>query len=100
MDVRQLPDWRDLTYLRQGPATQQAAYRALIALGVFERLRDYDPVLTGSIPLAIDIPGSDLDIVCHAEDLNTFAQRLHDAFGHFPAFTIRRKSLHSIPSVI
>jgi hypothetical protein len=100
MGVRQQPDWRDLTYLRQGTATQQAAYRVLVALGVLERLRDFDAVLTGSLPLAVDIPGSDLDIVCHAEDLDVFARHVQDTFGHFPTFTIRRKTLHNIPSVI
>jgi hypothetical protein len=49
---------------RYGTATQRATYCTLEALRVFDLLQAFDPVLTGTIPLAIDIPGSDLDIVC------------------------------------
>ena len=66
-------DWRDLTYLLQGTATQQAAYYALEALRVFALLGAFDPMLVGTIPLDIDIPGSALDIVCYAADVNAFA---------------------------
>src|SRR6266849_3193754 len=67
-------DWRDLTYLLRGTATQQAAYHALEALRVFPLLSAFDPVLAGTIPPDVDVPGSDLDIVCYAEDVDTFAQ--------------------------
>jgi hypothetical protein len=59
-------DWKDVTYLLHGTVTQRAAYAALAALQVFSLLQDFDPVLVGTIPLNIDIPGSDLDIVCCA----------------------------------
>ena len=74
-------DWRDLRYLLHGTATQQAAYQALEALRVFALLSPFDPMLTGTIPLAIDIPGSDLDIVCCAADVDAFAQHLHDTLA-------------------
>ena len=57
-----LQDWRDLTYLLHGTATQRAAYHALEALQVSALLQALDPVLAGTIPLGIDVPGSDLDI--------------------------------------
>ena len=93
-------EWRDLTYLLHGTARQQAAYHALDALQVCHYLRDFDPVLVGTIPLDIDIPESDLDIVCYAPDLDAFAQCLRDNFGHYPAFTWRRKTLNDIPSAM
>jgi hypothetical protein len=93
-------DWCDLTYLRRGTATQQAAYQALEALRVFPLLRAFDPVLVGTIPLDIDIPGSDLDIVCYAEDGDAFTQCLLDAFGHYAGFVLQRKILHELPTVI
>jgi len=49
---------------RHGTATQHAASCTLEALRVFDLLQAFDPVLIGTIPLAIDIPGSGLDIVC------------------------------------
>jgi hypothetical protein len=93
-------DWRDLTYLLRGTATQQAAYQALEALRVFPLLRAFDPVLAGTIPLDVDIPGSDLDIVCYAEDGGAFAQCLHDAFGHCVGFALQRDLLNGLPTVI
>jgi len=93
-------DWRDLTYLLQGTATQQAAYYALEALRVFALLSAFDPVLVGTIPLDIDIPGSDLDIVCYAAGVDAFAQRLQGTFGHFTPFVLRRKIIDGLPTAI
>jgi len=59
--------WRDLTYLLRSIATQQAAYHPLEALRVFPFHRHFNPMLVGTIPLDIDIPGSDLDMVCSVE---------------------------------
>ena len=93
-------DWRDLTYLLQGTATQRAAYDALEMLQVFSLLRAFDPVLVGTIPLDIDIPGSDLDIVCHAAMVDAFARRLRDCFGHCDRFVLRQKMCNGLPTVI
>jgi hypothetical protein len=93
-------DWKDLTYLLQGTVTQQAAYYALEGLRVLALLGAFDPVLVGTIPLDIDIPGSDLDIVCYAADADTFAQHVQDTFGHFPTFVLQRKIIDRLPTVI
>jgi hypothetical protein len=49
-------DWRDLTYLLHGTATQQAAYQALETLRVFSLLSPFDPILAGTVPLDIEFP--------------------------------------------
>ncbi len=53
--------------LLHGTATQQAAYHTLEALRIFPLPGAFDPMLAGTIPLDIDIPGSDLDMVCSVE---------------------------------
>ena len=93
-------DWRDLTSLLHGTATQQAAYHALEALRVFALLRAFDPVLAGTIPLDIDIPGSDLDIVCCATDVEAFAQHLHTTFGQCDTFGLQHTIIDGLPTVI
>jgi hypothetical protein len=93
-------DWRDPTYLQYGTATQRAAYHTLKALRVFDLLQAFDPVLAGTIPLAIDIPGSDLDIVCYAPDVEVFAQHVQDTFGHYASFVLQRTMIHGLPTVI
>jgi hypothetical protein len=93
-------DWRDLTYLLHGTATQRAAYHTLEALQVFALLSAFDPMLAGTIPLDIDIPGSDLDIVCYATDVDAFAQHLHDAFVHCDTFVLQHTVVDGLPTVI
>jgi hypothetical protein len=95
-----LKDWRDLTYLLHGTATQRAAYDALEALQVLALLGAFDPILAGTIPLDIDVPGSDLDIVCYAADIEAFAQHLHDAFGHCDTFVLQHTVVDGLPTVI
>jgi hypothetical protein len=93
-------DWRDLTYLLDGSVTQQAAYHALAALRVLPLLRPFDPILAGTVPLGIDIPGSDLDVVCEAADVDVFAQYLCDIFGSCMGFRLQRTSMYGLPTVI
>lgn len=93
-------DWRDFSYLARGNARQQHAYRALQALGVFDILRDYSPILVGTVPLDIDIEGSDLDIICEARDLAAFARQVTSAFGAHARFRIEQKSADGTPRVV
>ncbi len=81
-------DFRDIAYLRDGNARQRAAYQALHALGVIERLADYGPVLAGTVPLGIDVAGSDLDILCEVHDFARFETDLETAFGHCAGFRV------------
>ncbi|MBM3127074.1 MAG: DUF4269 domain-containing protein [Chloroflexi bacterium] len=87
-------------YLARGTARQQRAYRALQSLGIFRVLRAYTPVLAGTIPLGVDIRGSDLDIICHARDLDAFARAVTDAFSARPGFRLARVTIKRIPSLI
>lgn len=59
----------DIAYLAAGNERQQAAYRVLTALGLLEHLAPYNPILVGTIPLGIDTPNSDLDIICQAANI-------------------------------
>lgn len=88
-----MPDFRTIAYLQEGTSTQQAAYDILSMLGVLETLAPYDARLAGTIPLEVDIPGSDLDILCQVSEaqMDAFAALMRQAYRHLPGFTLARK---------
>jgi hypothetical protein len=45
---------------------------AVDSSAVLELLRPFDPRIVGTLPLGVAVPGSDIDIVCHAPDPNAF----------------------------
>lgn len=86
-----MPDWRDIQYLQDGTPRQRAAYHALQALDILAILAPFDARLVGTIPLDVDIPGSDLDIICQTFDLTVFAALLQAEFGQYSGFKMARK---------
>ncbi|MBR0839340.1 DUF4269 domain-containing protein [Bradyrhizobium liaoningense] len=46
---------------------------AIESSGVLEQLLAFDPRVVGTLPLGLSVPGSDVDIVCHASDPASFA---------------------------
>ncbi len=78
----------DPDYLARGNDRQLAAHKALADLRIFETLAAFQPMLSGTIPLAIDVAGSDLDILCEVHDFDRFAAVLHAAYGDRPDFEL------------
>ena len=62
-------DFTTIDYLENGNEKQKRAYKVLSKYQIFEKLKDYSPILAVTIPIEIDIEGSDLDIICEV-DLN------------------------------
>ncbi|WP_249435748.1 DUF4269 domain-containing protein [Paenibacillus sp. Marseille-Q4541] len=79
----------NLDYLLEGSEVQQAAYRVLRKYKVMEILSPFTPVLTGTIPIHIDIEGSDLDIICEVYDFHHFEQLLRFEFGNRSGFVLK-----------
>ncbi|MEF3302979.1 DUF4269 domain-containing protein [Paenibacillus sp. GYB003] len=84
-------NWFDAGYLKDGTPVQRKAYDVLTRYGLLAGLKRYDPAVVGTIPIGIDIEGSDLDIVCEAADLDAFERSVRDAFGGFDRFSFTRK---------
>ncbi len=82
-------DFTNIEYLKSGNDRQQSAYQTLKKLNVFEELKAYHPLLTGTIPIDIDLPKSDLDIICECTDHKTFANRITELYGGKEAFQIK-----------
>ncbi|GAA4272179.1 DUF4269 domain-containing protein [Aquimarina gracilis] len=93
-------DFGDITYLKSGSKRQQEAYRELTRLNVFEHLKNYDPILTGTIPIQIDVPKSDLDIICQCKNHIEFSSQLCELFGHQNDFKIRSYKQNEVKSTV
>lgn len=87
-----MPNYRKIEYLSHGNPRQKAACAAIERLHILEILQDFDPILVGTIPLAIDIAGSDLDIVCQVDHFERFSQLLFSNFGTCKDYRQQKKS--------
>jgi len=58
--------------------------------GILHHLREFDPRLAGTPPLGLDLPGSDIDVLCHAPDPVRFATILWRAWSGFPGFAMHQ----------
>ncbi|MDN3694445.1 DUF4269 domain-containing protein [Chryseobacterium tructae] len=58
-----MPDFTRIDYLKNGNERQRRAYEVLTKHRILGKLKDYSPILAGTIPIEIDIEGSDLDLI-------------------------------------
>ncbi|WMJ71639.1 GNAT family N-acetyltransferase [Cytophagaceae bacterium ABcell3] len=93
-------DFKNIDYLKSGNKRQRDAYFVLQELGVFDCLKKYSPILTGTIPLGIGLPDSDLDISCECKDHIAFTKDLAEAFDQYPDFKIWTNTHYGIKSTI
>lgn len=84
----ELPNFKNIDYLNSGTQRQKAAYRALLSTNILHVLKNYSPILTGTIPIDIDLKESDLDIICSSRDLNQFCAYIVCEFKHYEDFKL------------
>ena len=73
-------DFGNISYLKDGNERQKRVYDVLIKHQIFDVLVEFDPILTGTFPIEIDIPDSDLDICCYFRDADDFAELIKKSF--------------------
>ncbi|NMM47793.1 DUF4269 domain-containing protein [Marinigracilibium pacificum] len=93
-------DFTNIDYLLKGTPRQRKAYNILLELDIFDDLEPYSPVLTGTVPLDIDLPESDLDIICYVTDLDIFYQMLIYKYGDQDNFNIKSSVINGVESII
>ena len=84
-------DFKNIEYLKFGNVKQRDAYTELKRLKIFENLKNYHPILAGSIPIEIDLPESDLDIICECNNHQDFSEVLTKLFENKKGFGINFK---------
>lgn len=67
---------------------QKKSMGALNQLQVFTELQEFQPVFAGTIPLNIEIPGSDIDVICEITDFSRFQKRLRESYEQHTNFII------------
>ena len=63
---------------------------ALAECGVLEVLTPFDPRVAGTPPLGLELPDSDIDVLCFALDPHRFTDTVWRAFSDAPAFTAKQ----------
>jgi len=93
-------DWMNISYLNQGSEIQRKVYDVVVRSGVMEELAEFDPVLTGTYPIGLNIPGSDLDVICSYSDASAFADFIQMKFKDQEGFSMTRKLIRDEESII
>jgi hypothetical protein len=91
--------FKSIHYLKSGNEKQRHALRAMTELGIFEDMAEYNPVLCGTVPIGIDVDGSDLDIVMEVHDFIRFSNTAVSLYQGFEGFACKEKILKSIPTI-
>lgn len=91
--------FKTISYLQKGNAVQARAYGAISALNVMNDFAGYSPVLCGTIPIAIDIEGSDLDIVMEVYDFASFKREVDARYGTLDRFVMKDEHARGVPAV-
>jgi hypothetical protein len=79
----------NIEYLQNGNEKQRKVYSILTHNQVLSKLKQFDPILVGTIPINIDIENSDLDIICSFSDKQEFQKSITGNFGNEKDFSIR-----------
>lgn len=95
-----MPNFKNPNYLKTGNKRQQKAFKELYDLNIFKILEPYHPILAGTIPIGIDIPESDLDIICQCENHPAFSKKIQDHFSNQVDFNISTKEWNGIESTV
>lgn len=64
------------------------SYTLLKKYNIIKSLSVYTPILAGTIPININIEGSDLDIICQYQDKVDFTKDIYSLFSGFEGFNI------------
>ncbi|MBD3922182.1 DUF4269 domain-containing protein [Paenibacillus sp. PR3] len=82
--------WMNTDYLKVGSIEQDDVYHLLTNHRVLYILQDYNPILVGTVPIAIHVPSSDLDIICSVQNFSEFERLLQKRFQQYSGFKMTR----------
>lgn len=89
-----------IDYLKTGTIRQQKAYKVLNDYSILEKLYSFTPLLTGTIPINIDIPESDLDIICYWKNENDFCSFCQLEFSSFHNYDLSSRKTNTYQTIV
>ncbi|SFW65681.1 DUF4269 domain-containing protein [Cellulophaga fucicola] len=92
--------FRDIEYLKSGNDRQKLAFSEIKKYKILEKLKKFNPILTGTIPIGIDIPESDLDIICECKNHSEFSNFLREQFSDKKDFKIYSVNQEGVKSTV
>ena len=78
-----------LDYLKDGSEIQNKIHFVLEKHQIFDKLKEYNPILTGTFPININIKNSDLDIILETDDLMRAKDFIINEFQNQKEFDIQ-----------
>lgn len=79
-------NFKDIAYLKSGNSKQRKVYRILNESKILETLKEFHPLVVGTIPIGIDLPESDVDIILESNDLEKLKKLIFEKFNDFKNF--------------
>lgn len=92
--------FKSIDYLRDGNDTQRSAYMAIRRLNILHDLKEYSPILCGTVPIDINIKDSDLDIIMEVHDFSTFKEKVAMLYHTYHGFRLKEVSINNTNSVV
>jgi len=83
-----MKNFKNINYLKSGNQRQQKAFKTVTELNIFEKLKAFNPILVGTIPIEIDLPESDLDIICECSNHTNFSKTIIKLFNKKESFNV------------
>lgn len=92
--------WKNINYLLDGNSVQKKAYGVINELMILETLKDYDPILVGTIPIGLHIPGSDLDIICEVHEPDVFKSFITSHYSKYANYSFKTQYEKDVTIVV
>ena len=93
-----IENFKNIEYLKCGNKRQKLAFFEIKKLRILDKLEKYNPILTGTIPIGVDLPESDLDIICECKNHSKFSTFLLQQFSDkkdFKIYSTKQKGIES-----
>jgi hypothetical protein len=96
-----LPDFENIAYLKSGSPIQLQVFNILTNSKILYHLQNFKPVVTGTVPLDLFIPGqSDVDIIIQSDRLQILEQTLLGLFANKKKLSTKFMMVRKRPTLV